>query len=171
MIVVRSSQVPQNRLQSRELRLERFCETELGDLDIRHSREQILRDLAQELADTRWGIVKPVRTRVGCWAHWEAVWRGLCGGSTLWEARVGGVANAVIEVFDARGEVRGIRVDGEEVARALDQLFLFFSQGGENVAESVFKDLWVVAVVPLTSDGQHSFPSPVGATRSTNTGP
>ena len=171
MIVVRSSQVPQDRLQGRELGLEGFRETELGNLNIRHSREQILGDLAQELADTCWCIVKPVRTWIGCWADREAVWRSLCGGSTLWEARVGRVANAVIEVFDAGGEVGGVRVNGEEVAGTLDQVLFFFGQGRKNVAESVFEDLWVVAVIPLTSDRQHSFPPPMGVIRSTHTGP
>jgi len=46
LVVVCSPQIPQNSLQARELRLEWLCESELGDLNVRHAREQVLRDRA-----------------------------------------------------------------------------------------------------------------------------
>jgi hypothetical protein len=75
LIIVTPPQIPQNRLQTRELRLKRLRETKLRHLNIRHTGEQIFRDLAQELADSGGIVVEPVgpwvrrgtyRKAVGC---------------------------------------------------------------------------------------------------------
>ena len=94
-------------------------------------------------------IVKPARARVGCRTRREAIWRCLRGAGAFGEAGRGGVADAGVEVFDAEGVVGGVGVDGEEVAGAFDEVFFVLREGGEDVAESVFEGLRVVAVVPL----------------------
>lgn len=149
LVVVRPPQIPQNSLQARELRLERLREAKLRDLNIRHGREQILRNLPQKLPNALGCIIQPARTRVGCRTRWEAIWRRLRGAGAFGEAWRGGVADAGVEVFDAEGVVGGVGVDGEEVAGAFDEVFFVLGQGWEDVAEGVFEGLGVVAVVPL----------------------
>jgi len=149
LVVVRPSQIPQNRLQARELRLKRLREAKLRDLDIRHGREQILRDRAQEPPHTLWGIVEPARAWVGRGTCREAIGSCLRGAGAFGEAGRGGVGDAGVEVVDAEGVVGGVGIDGEEVAGAFDQILLVLGEGWEDVAEGVLKGLWVVAVVPL----------------------
>lgn len=149
LVVVRSPQIPQDRLQARELRLERLREAELSDLDIWHGREQVLSDLAQEPANALGGVVEPARAWVGCRTRREAIWSRLRRAGALGESWRGRVAHAVVEVFDAEGVVGGVRVDGEEVAGAFNEVFLVLGERWEDVAEGVFEGLGVVAVVPL----------------------
>ena len=154
LVVIRPPQIPQDSLQTRELRLERLREAKLSDLDIRHAREQIFSDLAQEPADALRGVVEPACARVGRGTRWEAIWCGLRGARAFGEAWRGGVADAVVEVFDTVGVVGGVGVDGEEVAGAFDEVLFVLGEGGEDVAEGVFEGLRVVAVVPLGGCGQ-----------------
>jgi hypothetical protein len=149
LVVICSPQIPQDGLQARELRLERLGETELSDLDVRHTRKQIFSDLAQKPANASWGVVEPASAWVGCWARWEAVWSSLCRPGAFWEAWSGRVADTVVEVFDAVGIVGGVWVDSEEVAGAFDQVFLILRESWEDVAECVFEGLWVITIVPL----------------------
>lgn len=149
LVVVRSSQIPQDSLQARELRLERLRETKLSDLNIRHGWEKVFRDLPQKPANALRCIVQPARSWVGRRTRREAIWRGLRGTGAFGEAWRGGVADAGVEVFDAEGVVGGVGVDGEEVAGAFDEVFFVLGQGREDVAEGVFEGLGVVAVVPL----------------------
>ncbi|RXK33034.1 hypothetical protein BBD39_09195 [Arsenophonus endosymbiont of Bemisia tabaci Asia II 3] len=149
LIIIGPPQIPQDRLQTLQLALKRLRETKLRDLNVRHAGEEVLGDFAQELAHARGSVVQPVGARVGGRACWEAVWCDLFGACAFRVAWVGGVAGAVGEVLDAVCEVGRVRVDGEKVAAACDEGFFVFRQGGQKVAESVFEDLRVVAVVPL----------------------
>lgn len=149
LIIIRPPQIPQNRLQTRELRLKRLREAKFRHLDIRHGWEQILRDLAQEPANALRGVVEPAGAWVGCGTRWEAIWGGLRRAGAFGEAGRGGVADAGVEVVDAEGVVGGVGVDGEEVAGAFDEVFLVLREGWQDVTEGVFQGLGVVAVVPL----------------------
>ena len=153
LVIIRPPQIPQNSLQARKLRLKRLREAKLSNLNIRHRREQILRNLPQEPTNALGRIVEPARARVGCRTRWEAIRRSLRGAGAFGEAWRGGVADAGVEVFDAEGVVGGVGVDGEEVAGAFDEVFFVFGEGGEDVAEGVFEGLGVVAVVPLSDSG------------------
>lgn len=153
LVVIRPPQIPQNRLQARELRLERLRETKLRNLDIRHGWEQILRNRAQEPPHALGGVVEPAGAWVGCGTCWEAIGSCLGRAGAFGEAWRGGVADAGVEVVDAEGVVGGVGVDGEEVAGAFDEVFLVLRYGGEDVAEGVFEGLGVVAVVPLGGCG------------------
>lgn len=153
LVVVRPPQIPQNSLQARELRLKRLREAKLSNLNIRHRREQILRDLPQKPANALGCVVQPARARVGCRTRWEAIWCSLRGAGAFGETWCGGVADAGVEVFDAEGVVGGVGVDGEEVAGAFDEVFFVLGEGWEDVAECVFEGLGVVAVVPLGECG------------------
>lgn len=149
LVVVRSSKIPENRLQAREFRLEWLSKAEFRDLDVRHAREQVLGDLAEEPTYTCRRIVKPTCTRVRCRSYWEAVWCRLGRAGAFRETWVRTIAYASVEVFDAVGKVGCVRIDGEEVARTCYQVFLVLSQSGEYIAESVFEDLRIVTVIPL----------------------
>jgi hypothetical protein len=149
LIIIRPPQIPQYSLQTRKLRLKRLREPKLRNLDIRHAREQILRDLPQEPADALGRVVQPAGARVGCGTRWEAIWSGLRAAGAFGEAWRGGVADAGVEVVDAVGVVGGVGVNGEEVAGAFDEVFFGLGEGWEDVAQGVFQGLGVVAVVPL----------------------
>ena len=154
LIIIRPPQIPKNRLQTRKLRLKRLREAKLRNLNIRHRREQILRDLPQKPANALGCVIQPARSWVGRRTRREAIWRRLRGAGAFGEAWGGRVADAGVEVFDAVGVVGGVGVDGEEVAGAFDEVFFGLGEGWEEGAEGVFEGLGVVAVVPLGGYGQ-----------------
>jgi len=149
LIIIRPPQIPKYSLQTREFRFKGLRKTKFRNLDVRHTGEEILCNLAQEFADTSGSVVEPVGSWVRRRTDGEAFWRFICRAYAFWIARGGGVADAFLRVFEAVDVVGCVRVDGEEVAGACDHVFLFLCEDGEDVAEGVFEDLRVVAVVPL----------------------
>lgn len=149
LIVITPPQIPQDRLQTRELRLKRLREPKLRHLDIRHTREQVLGDLAQELADSRGIIVEPVGSWVRRRTYRKPVWGYIRRADAFRVAGGGGIADACFGVFEAVDVVGSIRVYRKEIRTAPDHVFFLLGQGREVIAEGVFEGLGIVAVVPL----------------------
>ena len=151
--VIRTPEIPQRRRKRRPLALERLAEAEFRHRDIRHRREELRRDVLEELADARGRAVQPVHRRVRCRADGEADGGDGSRACALWESGVRSVRRAG---FDAAGDgVRGVgcvRVDGEEVAGSLDEIFFLLREFGEEVAEGVLERLGVVSVRPWAAE-------------------
>jgi hypothetical protein len=139
LIIIRPSQIPQDRLQTRELALKRLRKPKLRHLDVRHAREQLFRNLAQELADPRGIVVQPVGAWIRRGAHGKAVGGFVRRADAFGVVGSGGVGCAGLGIGEAVDVVGGIWIDGKKITRTSNHVFFGLGEGREDVgAEGVF---------------------------------
>lgn len=133
--IVCALEIPQRRIQIPPGRLKRLGEAKLADHNVRHRREQHRRDVLEEAAHASRRAEEPAHIRVRGGADGEAVRGCGHGARAVGKRRVRAVGDAGVEAAgDFEGEERRVRVDGVEVAGALDEVFFFLGEGREEVA-------------------------------------
>jgi hypothetical protein len=147
--IIRAPQIPQRRSQRPPLRLKRLREPKLANHDVRNTREQLRSDVLQEASHTRRRAVQPAHRRIRCRSNREPTRSQTRTARAIRKRGVAPIAHAGVEAaVDFEGEERAVRVDGVEVAGALDQVFLGLGQVGQEVAERALQRRRVVAVCP-----------------------